>query len=165
MMMSESPATILVIRHGEKPADKGNPHLSDEGNRRAQMLAATLPAIYPSLAALFATAPARDSNRPYETIAPLAKNLGLAIDNSFADNQHAELARKLLSGVPAYRGRTILVCWHHEKIPALVHDDLRQPDAPTVWPEAIFDRIWQIDYAPAGGSTFTIKPEPPMPAG
>jgi broad specificity phosphatase PhoE len=51
------PAIVAIIRHGEKPADDSDPHLSDQGRARAAMLARTLPAIYPQLAALFACAP------------------------------------------------------------------------------------------------------------
>jgi phosphohistidine phosphatase SixA len=161
--MSDLPAIVAIIRHGEKPADDSNPHLSDQGRARAAMLARTLPDIYPKLSALFACAPSKDSDRPYETIEPLAKVLGLTIDNSFADHQHAELAQKILEGSKSYSGKTILICWHHEQIPALARDDFGQASAPAQWSGHVFDQIWQIDYSAAGQPTFTIKAEPPMP--
>lgn len=160
------PARILVIRHGEKPDDPKNPHLSAVGEMRAAMLAKKLPTLYPHIDALFATALSRDSNRPFETIKPLSKVLGLPIDTSFKAKQHAELAAKINGKPKLYAGKTVLICWHHEMIPALVHDDLRQASAPTKWPgENVFNQIWQIDYASDGQSTFSIRTEPAMPDG
>jgi phosphohistidine phosphatase SixA len=157
------PARILIIRHGEKPDNKSDRHLSKQGRVRAEILAEKLPSMYPRISALFAAAPSKDSTRPYETIEPLAEVLGLTIDKSFADNQHSELARKILSDSADYGGETILICWHHEKIPALAREDLGQVAAPKIWPDEVFDQIWQINYSPDGRSEFAIRSQPPMP--
>lgn len=159
------PATILVIRHGEKSGDKSDPHLNDLGRGRAEMLATQLPSIYPSLSVLFATAESTDSNRPYETIEPLARAMLLAIDNSFTNNQYSELATRIVASPKSYGGKTILICWHHEKIPLLIRDGFGQTGAPASWPDDVFDQIWQVDYSADGRSTFTITSEPPTPAG
>ncbi len=157
------PATILIIRHGEKPDNKGDLHLSDAGRVRADMLAQTMPSIYPSLSVLFATAPSTNSNRPYETIVPLALAMRLVVNNSFSASQHSELAERIMRSSEDYGGKTILICWHHEKIPVLAREGFAQEGAPTFWPDDVFDQIWQIDYSSDGKSTFSIKSEPPMP--
>ncbi len=163
MTNAHLPNTILIIRHGEKPDDHSDLHLSDVGRVRADMLAKTLPAMYPNLSVLFATAPSTNSNRPYETIAPLAMALRLVVNNSFSNSQHSDLAQRIMTSPEDYGGKTILICWHHEKIPGLARDDFGQEAAPTFWSDDVFDQIWQIDYSSDGQSTFTIKPEPPMP--
>src|SRR4051812_33884576 len=68
-------ATILVIRHAEKP-DSG-PDLNDQGNQRAQ----AYPGYFKDLSldgkavkidAIFASKQSDHSNRPVETVTPLA---------------------------------------------------------------------------------------------
>ena len=165
MAETASTARILLIRHGEKPADMTDPHLSDQGRARAAMLAAQLPALYPNIAKLYATAPSKTSNRPYETIAPLAKTLGLTIHNGFADKEYAALAALVLQGLDKLAGKTVVICWHHEKIPALARDGFGQTAAPGTWEDSVFDRIWQIDFVTRADSRFAILPQPPLPAG
>jgi phosphohistidine phosphatase SixA len=163
MTNSSFPAAILIIRHGEKPDDESDRHLSNQGRIRAKILGEKLPPMFPSISALFAAAPSEDSDRPYETIKPLGEVLGLKIDRSFTDKQHSELAKEILSDSTNYGGKTILICWHHEKIPALARDDLGQVAAPETWPDEVFDQIWQISYSSDGRSEFAIRSEPPMP--
>lgn len=156
------PAAILIVRHGEKPDDHSDSHLNDVGRVRADMLAKTFPSLYPNLSVLFSAAASSHSNRSYETIDPLAKTMRLAVNNSFSDSQHAELAEYILRGSEDYSGKTILICWHHENIPALAREDLGQESAPTFWRDEVFDQIWQIDYSSDGHSTFTINAELPL---
>ena len=163
MTNTRLPTTILIIRHGEKPDDHGDLHLSDAGRVRAAMLAKILPSFYPKLSVLFSSAASTNSNRPYETIEPLAKAMRVVVNNAFANSQHSDLAECILRDSEHYGDKTILICWHHEKIPELARDDFGQQGAPTFWPDSVFDQIWQIDYSSDGQSTFTIKPEPPMP--
>jgi phosphohistidine phosphatase SixA len=155
-------ACILLIRHGEKPADNTDPHLSDQGRARAAMLAAQLPALYPAIAKLYATAPSRASNRPFETIAPLATALGLSIHNGFADKEYAALAAQVLQGLDKLAGKTVVICWHHEKIPALARDGFGQTAAPATWDDSVYDQIWQIDFVTRTESRFAILPQPSL---
>jgi hypothetical protein len=91
-----------------------------------------------------------------ETITPLAKALGLKINNTFANEEYAELARHVL-GKPEYAGKTLLICWHHGNIPALAHA-LGVENAPSPWPETQFDRVWRITF-PNGVSALTNLPQ------
>jgi broad specificity phosphatase PhoE len=141
------PATILIIRHAEKLTD-GRLDLSPAGFERAKML----PKLFlspgtrsdlPMPQVLFAAHASAHSNRPVETITPLAAALHLPIDDSFQNDDYAGLAKQLLSG--RYAGKVILIAWHHGKVPQLTAAlGATPPYAP--WPDQQFDRIWRIDY-------------------
>jgi hypothetical protein len=142
---SQPPATILIIRHAEKLTD-GRQDLSETGYKRA----ASLPKLFdgsrvdlPVPQYLFATHLSKHSNRPVETITPLAAVLKLPVDSAIMDDDYAALAKELLSG--KYAGKVVLVAWHHGRIPQLAVALGTQPPY-TPWPEGQFDRIWRIDY-------------------
>jgi hypothetical protein len=154
---AQPPATIYLIRHAEKLTD-GREDLSWQGFLRAAELPALfLPPVFPTMTQprpllakpdfLFATAPSKHSNRPYETIMPLSSALNLPIANSIANDDYAQLAQLLLSG--KYAGKIVLVAWHHGNLPQLATALGATP--PYKWPETQFDRIWRIDYAAGTG--------------
>jgi hypothetical protein len=141
------PATVLIIRHAEKLTN-GDPDLSAAGYERAQLLLkAFVPAgVRPDLPTpqfIFAAAPSRHSNRSALTVVPLAEALHLQINQNFEDDEYAGLAAEILSG--RYAGKTVLISWHHGRIPQLA---TALGDTPPYdpWPEQQFDRIWRIDY-------------------
>lgn len=141
----QPPATILILRHAEKLTD-GRKDLSPVGYQRA----ALLPKLFngsrsdlPMPQVLFATHLSKHSNRPVETITPLAATLKLPIDSTIMDDDYAALAKELLSG--KYAGKVVLVAWHHGKIPQLATALGAQPPY-TPWPAEQFDRVWRIDY-------------------
>jgi hypothetical protein len=141
----QPPATILIIRHAEKLTD-GRQDLSPQGYQRASLLPKLFDGSRPDLPVpqvLFATHGSKHSNRPVETITPLAAALKLPIDNTIMDDDYAALAQELLSG--KYAGKVVLVAWHHGKIPQLASALGAQPPY-TPWPDGQFDRIWRIDY-------------------
>jgi hypothetical protein len=143
----QPPATILIIRHAEKPP-AGDPTLSAEGYARAQLLLkAFIPlGVRPDLPTpqfIFAAAPSNHSNRSALTVIPLAAALHLGIDQDFDDHNYADLAAELLNG--KYAAKVVLVSWHHGKIPQLA-TALGATPPYNPWPEPQFDRIWRIDY-------------------
>jgi broad specificity phosphatase PhoE len=145
---AQPPATILIIRHAEKLTD-GRIDLSPVGFERAKLMPKLfLPVgVRPDLPmpqVLFATHVSAHSNRPVQTVTPLAAALHLPIDDSFSNDDYAGLAAALLSG--KYAGKVVLVVWHHGKIPQLVAALGATPPY-TPWPDQVFDRIWRIDYA------------------
>jgi hypothetical protein len=125
------------------------------------MLAREIPKLYPALSDLFAAARSKDSNRSLETIEPLGVALGVPIDHSFTDDDHKMLAKHILDDSAGYAGKTLLICWHHEKIPALA-SDLGVAGAPSPWPNDVFDEIWEISYSPEGAATLAIRKQPPV---
>lgn len=151
------PKTIFIIRHAEKPGDPAtdNPqdgiNLSTRGYERAGALAPYFPATFGNPDELFAAQASHHSNRPVETITPLAQALKLDIKSDIADADYATLANKILSDAK-YAGKVLLICWHHGNIPALTQSLGGQPPQDP-WPGTVFDRVWQIDYPPS-----TAKP-------
>jgi hypothetical protein len=157
----QPPATILIIRHAEKLTD-GRQDLSETGYKRA----ALLPKLFdgsrsdlPVPQVLFATHVSKHSNRPVETITPLAAALKLPIDSTIMDDDYAALAKELLSG--KYAGKVVLVAWHHGKIPQLATALGAEPPY-TPWPDGQFDRIWRIDYKD-GKAVLTDLPQGLLP--
>jgi broad specificity phosphatase PhoE len=142
----QPPATILLIRHAEK-LDDGRVDLSPTGFQRARLL----PKVFasggrpdlPTPQVLFATHVSAHSNRPVQTVTPLAAALHLPIDDSFKNADYAGLAATLLSG--KYAGKVVLVVWHRGSIPQLASALGAMPPYST-WPEQQYDRIWRIDY-------------------
>lgn len=137
---------ILLMRHAEKPQDDGNPNLSPAGVERAKRLVPYIKATFGTPAFLFAAARSPHSNRPVQTIQPLAEDIGVTIDDALADKHYEELANKLLT-VPRYLRKLALVCWHHEKIPALARAlEARPGDYPDPWGDDVFNLILKFDF-------------------
>jgi hypothetical protein len=158
---SKAPAIILLMRHAEKPlTDPKDPNLSPEGFQRAQALPKLfLDGTLPKPDYLFATAPASHSNRPAETIAPLAKALDLKINVDYEDIEAGPLAKKILGG--KYAGKVVVIAWHHGEIPNVARA-LGVTDAPKKWDSDVFDQIWKIQYVD-GKAEMTVLHEHLMP--
>jgi hypothetical protein len=160
--------TVLVIRHGEKPggdwpgqgtAEDGSTNsksLVIRGWQRAGAWAALFGqgiagALYPRPDRIFAVKPPpprgaipHQSRRPFETIEPLARRLGLTPDTTFVVGQEGALVAEILalSGV-------VLVCWEHKAIGAALLPGLSEgqsiPDLPAAWDETRFDVVLRFD--------------------
>lgn len=163
----KSPAVVYVIRHAEKPAPEENsPDLTAAGFKRAealpslfvQMPGAPAPRL-PKPDAIFATARSQSSNRPVETVTPLAQFLKLPLHHDFDEHATGPLAAELLGG--KYAGKVVLVCWHHGQIPALAAA-LGVTEAPAAWDAQVFNQIWKITYS-AGQAKLTILSENLLP--
>ena len=147
--MPNRPSAILILRHAEKPGDPSTDqesdgiHLSSLGQIRAVALSVYIPANLPKLDFLFASKQSRHSNRSVETITPLSKAIGVRIDSTYADGDYTAFSQNVLTDAK-YIDKTILVCWHHTRIPELATSfGVVRPPA---WPNRMFDRIWMIDY-------------------
>jgi len=159
----QPPATVLIVRHAEKLTD-GRLDLSPVGFKRAGLmpklfLPAGVRADLPMPQVLIATHQSARSNRPVETITPLAEALKLPIETDLMDDEYGKLAANLLSG--RYAGKVVLVAWHHGKIPQLAEAlGAKPPYKP--WPDAQFDRIWRIDWV-QGKAVLTDLPQGLLP--
>jgi len=148
-----TPRQIVILRHAEKPEDPRDPDLSPAGERRASMLATLIPQRFPNPDFLFAAARSNNSNRPAETIAPLAGSLGLKLNADIADQDFEVLAADLLNQ-PKYNGKLIIVCWHHGHIPGLALSlgvtQVNLTNAPGMiglgWDPEVFDRFWVLGF-------------------
>ena len=163
----KSPAVVYVLRHAEKPAPEENsPDLTATGFKRAEMLpslfvqmpGAPAPRL-PRPEAIFATARSKSSNRPVETVTPLAQFLKLPIHHEMDERATGPLATEVLGG--KYAGKVVLICWHHGQIPALAVA-LGVTDAPAAWDAQVFNQIWKITYS-AGQAKLTILSEGLLP--
>jgi phosphohistidine phosphatase SixA len=142
------PNVVIIIRHAEKP-DPGpdgekDPNLSPRGYERADALAKVIPEHFPRPDFLLATMKSKGSNRPVETITPLANALHEPIESTFKDDEFVQLAHAVLTD-PKYSGKTVLIAWHHGKIPELAKA-LGVQDAPDKWNPDVFDRVWEITF-------------------
>ncbi|MDB6112582.1 MAG: flagellar basal body-associated protein FliL [Pedosphaera sp.] len=146
-------ATILIIRHAEKP-DSGT-DLTPVGQQRAKAYVQyfktfTIDSKPLNPDALFAAADSEKSHRPRLTLEPLSKALGLKIDDRFKAKQFQELAQAIQAGDP---GKHILICWHHGAVPELLKafgaDPANLlPDAK--WPDPQFGWVIQLRYDQEG---------------
>jgi broad specificity phosphatase PhoE len=120
---------ILIIRHGEKPEAKEDPHLSEKGRQRAQALVALFRTCFRAPDKLYAAADKPKSYRPRETLEPIARAFGLEIDASTGES--AALAERLRDEPDT---SLVLVSWRHELIPNLARG-LGASDVPADWPD------------------------------
>lgn len=162
-------ATILLIRHAEKPGDSNIDRIEDgtflipAGRQRALAYIAYFQSLqitdvnddkvtaYPfKLDALFAARDSKASHRPRLTLEPVAVAAGLDINCDYAETEFEKIIKEM-GEIPE---RRILVCWHHEKILALADQLLafaghpgKLPAAsrwPTTWPGKVFGWTLQI---------------------
>jgi broad specificity phosphatase PhoE len=143
---------IFIIRHAEKPAgsikgvnDSGSQDpesLTPRGWQRAGALAVFFGSkqglkapgrIYAS-----ASSTATKSDRPLETIGPLAAKLGIKPILKYTKGEEEKLAAEITK-----RNGTTLVCWQHEDIAAIAKSILgAKAEIPSPWPAHRFDVVW-----------------------
>jgi len=146
------PARVILLRHAEKPPDESHVHLSGRGESRARALVALLATkqvlgTNGSPAALFApkVTSRGHSLRPSETLEPLAEHLKLSIQTPYGPSDYAALAKHVLSD-PGLDGKTVVICWIHNFLPALAKALGVKPE-PARWKSSVYDRVWVITYA------------------
>ena len=169
-LAQNSPKRILIIRHAEKPTtDDASVHLSEVGEARAKRLSElfeksadrTEPFAKPDF--IFATNNTKMSRRPVETVTPLAKSLKLSINDRFHNTADAtrkgiaDLCKELLEG-EKYRGKTILISWHHGTMTELAAG-LKATSIPKKWRADRFDRVWELTYDATGVAALVDRPQ------
>jgi len=160
---------ILLIRHAEKPAKDSPPFgvtlkgerskesLEVRGWQRAGALTHLLAppdgrfqhAALAKPQFLYASKPVkrRGSNRPLETIMPLAEKLRIEIN---AEYRRSEF-ESMLDEVFTHKG-VVLICWQREYIPEIASYILNSDKiAPAEWPEDRFDMFWVFDLESSTG--------------
>ncbi len=148
-----SRATVLIIRHGEKPDD--GPGLAPAGEVRANAYVNyfehyEIDGTPLKLTALFAATSTKSSQREVLTLTPLSQAIGLPIETPYKDDDYAKLADLLQT---TNHGRHVLVCWHQGKIPNLIRalgGDSQEllPDGD--WPEDQYGWVIQLRYDKQG---------------
>src|SRR5437764_1071958 len=93
---ASGPATVMLMRHGEDLNAKGV-QLDPRGKARAEALPKLFGTKLPKPQVIIASHATKGSNRPVETVEPLARSLGMGVDNRFRDTDWALLAKSLLN--------------------------------------------------------------------
>lgn len=138
---------IVIIRHGEKPAEGDN--LSCAGLNRALALPAVLNQLMPTPPNLtFVPVIGTDDKdttrvRMLQTVMPYAVQHNLTINSDFMVENTKVFARQLRR----LRG-TVLVVWEHHSIVEIAQD--LGLENVTDWPDADFDSIWTISFSGGG---------------
>ncbi len=146
------PAQVILLRHAEKPVGHYDAGLSERGRQRAQALAPFLTTNVVFLTngqpvALFAPrfTPRGHGRRAEETLEPLAEHLKLPIQMPVGPSDYVALAKHILTD-PAFDGKTVVICWVHDYLPALARELGVKPKS-AAWKGDVYDRIWLITYA------------------
>lgn len=106
---------------------------------------------------IFATKHSKHSNRPVETVTPVATALGLPINNRF-DNKDKDI-EKMTNAILTenqFVGKVVLICWHHGQIPDVAKAlGIKRPPK---WDGKVFDRVWRITF-PKGKAQLEDLPQ------
>lgn len=149
-----SNATILIVRHAEKP-DSGR-GLSNAGDMRALAYASYFSNLDLSgapvhIASLVAAIDTKSSARSRLTLEPLSEKMGMLISQPCAEKQVHKLV-SWLRDQPGHVGAT-LIAWHHTKIAKLLAAFGEDPAAVLPgghWPNDVFDRVIVLHFNAAG---------------
>jgi hypothetical protein len=171
-VLSQSAAlTILIIRHAEKPDEFwSGPGLTSEGSVDKKSLvirgwqrAGGWSALFggglggedfPRPSAIYAANPdtpggAEPSQRPFETITPLAARLNLTPFVTYAVGQEPQLFAEIVN-----RTGVVLVCWEHKAIVSAILPAIAGgqplPGMPKKWDGARFDVVLRFDRSAPG---------------
>ncbi|HEY3270062.1 MAG TPA: phosphoglycerate mutase family protein [Geothrix sp.] len=146
--------TVVLFRHAERQSIfDGDSPLAEAGQHRAEALVPLLAGYHP--AALYTS----DLRRTQQTMAPTASKLGLVPFVRPKDGSEA-LAAEILRD---QRGRTVLVCWHHDLMKKLVRA-LGVKGAVPYWSLDTYDRIWIVTIPAQGGARLVEQKQQLAPA-
>ncbi len=159
----ETTETIVIIRHGEKPA-AGLGQLSCQGLNRALALPSVLRKAFGTPAAIFAPNPSEqkadngtlyDYVRPLATIEPTAIAFGLPVHSGIGQARIEDLRRQL--NAPAWHDATVLVAWEHTMGADLARALMKQhggdPNQVPEWKGGDFDSIYTVRIKRGASST------------
>ena len=150
------PSRIILMRHADKPDDPDDPDLSAAGVARAEHLATYIPQTFGKPDYIIATARSKHSDRPFETVEPLARGVGVTVQHDIRDKDFEDLIDEIFSD-EAYRGKTVVISWHHGTLPAIAAL-LGAPAGsyPDPWPDDTYNVILDFRYDPNSGAPPTV---------
>ena len=163
-VFADTPAveTIVMVRHGEKPA-QGLGQLDCQGLNRALALPAVIERMFGRPTAIFAPNPsvqkidqgvAYDYVRPLATIEPTAIAAGLPVDASIGLTDIATLKTRLEDA--KFQSSFVLAGWEHVQIVqlarAIMSDFAGDPDSVPQWKGNDFDGTYVIRITRGGGA-------------
>jgi hypothetical protein len=152
--------TIVIFRHGEKPA-AGLGQLTCQGLNRALALPSVLIPRYGTPAAIFVPNPSVkipdpggsfDYVRPLATIEPTAISAGLPVDTTYGYTDIQSLETALVGA--QYANSTVFVVWEHTELQPLAQDLVdKYGGGATVpaWVTGDFDSLYVVRLTIGGG--------------
>lgn len=144
--------TVVLLRHAERQSFfDGDSPLAEAGLRRARDLVPLLEGFHP--VALYTS----DLKRTQQTLAPLAARLGM-MPAVRAKGGSEALAAEILRD---QRGRTVLVCWHHDLMKKLARGLGVKGPVP-YWSLATYDRLWIVRVPAKGEATLEERGQVPV---
>ncbi len=167
-------STIFVIRHAEKP-DEGSDGVDASGAADSESLivqgwqrAGAIAVFFgsqqglPAPNQIYASGSHQEkaaghdkvgskSQRPVETVTPLAAKLNQTVNQTHAKGDEGALAAEVVQ----LQGIT-LICWQHEAIPRIATLIMGSPAGiPDLWPSDRFDVVWRFER-PGGSGPWTF---------
>jgi len=154
--------TIVLVRHGEKPAG-GLGQLTCKGLNRSLALPSLLIGRYGKPDFIYAPNPSVQVNdghalptysylRPLATIEPTAIRLGMPVNAQIGFDQIAKLQKELLQ--PAYAHSLIFVAWEHIKLYEFAKQMLESygtnPAQVPDWPNSDYETIYVFHITRSG---------------
>ncbi|KAF7597502.1 hypothetical protein BBP40_003749 [Aspergillus hancockii] len=141
---ASNPPIVYLIRHGEKSGDPLDSGLNADGFKRAECIRSFFGASSPyNIGYIMAPHINKKGQhrRSYETVLPLATDLGLSVDTSCKRNKIHCVREKIHD----YDGPgNILIAWRHGKMRELV--EILGSENPVEYPEDRFDLMWTIPF-------------------
>ncbi|KAJ5577420.1 uncharacterized protein N7459_006384 [Penicillium hispanicum] len=138
-LLATASPTVYFIRHGEKPRNGGT-GLSADGLERAECIRQVFgEGSKYAIGYILAQRPKDNGKRarPYETVQPLAADLGITVDIE-CDRDDSQCVK---DKIDQYSGHgNVLICWEHRRMTHIA-EELGDEDAPT-YPDDRFDLIW-----------------------
>lgn len=132
---------VVIIRHGEKPADGDN--LSCQGENRALQLPAVLMQKFGKMDYLYVPSLKNDTStahsRMFQTASPLAIKHNIVVNSKFSAKDEGEIAHSVFK-----KTGTVLMVWEHSATAELAK--ALGVARPPHWDDADFDSIWVIGY-------------------
>jgi hypothetical protein len=154
LALGQQTETIVLIRHGEKPAEEIG-QINTQGLNRALALPDVLVAKFKAPNFIFApgTTDKTDKKgaeysylRPLITIEPTAIKLGLPVNTDFGYRHTDDLEAELLKD--KYEGAVIYVAWEHHALDAMVKKMVADLGGTGItvpeWPRDDFDSIFVL---------------------
>lgn len=156
--------TLVLVRHGEKPANVDNGQLTCMGQNRALALPNVLIPKFGNPNYVFAakTKEGKDSDgvdywylRALATIEPTAVAAGVTVDVKYKTNDYDKLEKELLKS--QYQSSTVFIAWEHNDLDKLAANIVKDSggDASVVpaWPDDDYDSIFVVTLVRDGSHT------------
>jgi hypothetical protein len=151
---------VLIMCHAEKPNKSNDNNLAFAGYTRARNLPPYIASQFGRPDYIFVAADSKHSSRCTQTALPLSQATGIPLSDSFRYEDYQKLARALADD-PQFKGKLIVVVWHHEKLPALVHAlGAKDGTFPNKWKSSVYNQIWELDFVGKHRPLVTISSEP-----